>query len=422
MRFKAIFKKFNLSLFYIMYLFGYTVIAIDLNFENNFWNIRMKNSARGRVDPFIVMDVMEAARQIETLGHEVIHLEVGQPGTGAPTLAKEKVINGLSDTTMGYTVALGIPELREKIADLYWRWYKIKVDPGRIIVTPGSSGSFILAFTGLFDVGDTVGIGSPGYPSYRQILKALSLNTCAIKTTSDNKFQPVAADIIDNNLDGLLIASPANPTGSMLNKDELEGLMEACDQKQTVFISDEIYHGIEYDARAVSALEISDNCFVINSFSKYFSMTGWRLGWIVVPDDYIRQFERLAQNLFICAPHISQVAALGALDSHDELNQNLKTYRANRALLIEQLPKMGFKKFAPPDGAFYFYIDVSEYTDNSLNFCKAILEEVRVAITPGIDFDPERGLETVRLSYACSTSDLKKGIRRLNNFMSKYRL
>ena len=164
------------------------------------------------------------------------------------------------------------PELREKIADLYWRWYKIKVDPERIIVTPGSSGSFILAFTGLFDVGDTVGIGSPGYPSYRQILKALSLNTCAIKTTSDNKFQPVATDIIDNNLDGLLIASPANPTGSMLNKDELEGLMEACDQKQTVFISDEIYHGIEYDARAVSALEISDDCFVINSFSKYFSI------------------------------------------------------------------------------------------------------------------------------------------------------
>ena len=365
MRFKAIFKKFNLSLFYIMYLFGYTVIAIDLNFEKNFWNIRMKNSARGRVDPFIVMDVMEAARQIEKLGHEVIHLEVGQPGTGAPTLAKEKVINGLSDSTMGYTVALGIPELREKIADLYWRWYKIKVDPERIIVTPGSSGSFILAFTGLFDVGDNVGIGSPGYPSYRQILKALSLNTCAIKTTSDNKFQPVATDIIDNNLDGLLIASPANPTGSMLNKDELKGLMEACDRKQTVFISDEIYHGIEYDARAVSALEISDDCFVINSFSKYFSMTGWRLGWIVVPYDYIRQFERLAQNLFICAPHISQVAALGALDSHDELNQNLKTYRANRALLIEQLPKMGFKKFAPPDGAFYFYIDVSEYTDNS---------------------------------------------------------
>ena len=354
MRFKAIFKKFNLSLFYIMYLFGYTVIAIDLNFEKNFGNIRMKNSARGRVDPFIVMDVMEAARQISKLGHEVIHLEVGQPGTGAPTLAKEKVINGLSDSTMGYTVALGIPELREKIADLYWRWYKIKVDPERIIVTPGSSGSFILAFTGLFDVGDTVGIGSPGYPSYRQILKALSLNTCAIKTTSDNKFQPIATDINDNNLDGLLIASPANPTGSMLNKDELEGLMEACDQKQTVFISDEIYHGIEYDARAVSALEISDDCFVINSFSKYFSMTGWRLGWIVVPYDYIRQFERLAQNLFICAPHISQVAALGALDSHDELNQNLETYRANRALLMEQLPKIGFKKFATPDGAFYF--------------------------------------------------------------------
>ena len=382
----------------------------------------MKNSARGSVDPFIVMDVMEAASKIEKAGHDVIHLEVGQPGTSAPILAKESVIDSLSASTLGYTVALGIPELRKKIAELYWHWYKVKVDPQRIIVTPGSSGAFILAFTGLFDVGDSVGIGSPGYPSYRQILKALSLNTVTIKALSDNKFQPVPTDVINNKLDGLLVASPANPTGSMLNRDELEKLMAACKKKETAFISDEIYHGIEYETRAVSALEVSDDCFVINSFSKYFSMTGWRLGWIVVPNKHIRQFERLAQNMFICAPHISQIAALGALDAHHELNQNVQTYKTNRAILAEQLPNLGLAKFAPPDGAFYFYVDVSEYTDNSVNFANEILEEVNVAVTPGIDFDPDRGLKTIRLSYACSTPDLKEGLRRLNNFMSKYRL
>ena len=382
----------------------------------------MKNSARGSVDPFIVMDVMEAASKIEKAGHDVIHLEVGQPGTSAPILAKESVIDSLSASTLGYTVALGIPELRKKIAELYWHWYKVKVDPQRIIVTPGSSGAFILAFTGLFDVGDSVGIGSPGYPSYRQILKALSLNTVTIKALSDNKFQPVPTDVMNNKLDGLLVASPANPTGSMLNRDELEKLMAACKKKETAFISDEIYHGIEYETRAVSALEVSDDCFVINSFSKYFSMTGWRLGWIVVPNKHIRQFERLAQNMFICAPHISQIAALGALDSYPELNQNVETYKTNRAMLAEQLPKLGLANFAPPDGAFYFYVDVSEYTDNSVNFANEILDEVNVAVTPGIDFDPDRGLKTIRLSYACSTPDLKEGLRRLNNFMSKYRL
>ena len=382
----------------------------------------MKNSARGSVDPFIVMDVMEAASKIEKAGHDVIHLEVGQPGTSAPILAKESVIDSLSASTLGYTVALGIPELRKKIAELYWHWYKVKVDPQRIIVTPGSSGAFILAFTGLFDVGDSVGIGSPGYPSYRQILKALSLNTVTIKALSDNKFQPVPTDVINNKLDGLLVASPANPTGSMLNRDELEKLMAACKKKETAFISDEIYHGIEYETRAVSALEVSDDCFVINSFSKYFSMTGWRLGWIVVPNKHIRQFERLAQNMFICAPHISQIAALGALDAHHELNQNVQTYKTNRAMLAEQLPNLGLAKFAPPDGAFYFYVDVSEYTDNSVNLANEILDEVNVAVTPGIDFDPDRGLKTIRLSYACSTPDLKEGLKRLNNFMSKYRL
>ena len=206
----------------------------------------------------------------------------------------------------------------------------------------------------------------------------------------------------------------------MVDKESLKNLINAAHENNVSFISDEIYHGIQYENNPTTALEITDKCYVINSFSKYFSMTGWRLGWVVVPKNHIRQFERLAQNMFICAPHISQIAALGALDAYDELNLNLKTYETNRTMLIEELPKLGLKNFAPPDGAFYFYIDVSEYTDDSVTFAKSILDEVHVAITPGIDFDSERGLKTIRLSYACSTSDLKEGLKRLEKFMSKY--
>jgi aspartate/methionine/tyrosine aminotransferase len=293
------------------------------------------------------------------------------------------------------------------------------LDPARVIVTSGSSGAFILSFTALFEVGARVGIGAPGYPSYRQILKSLGIFPVDIMTNLENKFQPTTNDVVSQNLDGLLVASPSNPTGTMLSKDELANLIDTSHAIGANFISDEIYHGIQYEKKAVSALEITDECYVINSFSKFFSMTGWRVGWMIVPQNHVRIVERLAQNLFICPPHVSQVAALEAMSCEDELAQNLVIYRKNRQIIMDGLQQIGLQSFAPPDGAFYFYIDVSRYTADSLSFCNDILEEVGVAITPGVDFDPSRGQTTVRISYARSTEEIVEGIDRLGDFMKK---
>ena len=377
----------------------------------------MWNSRRGEVDSFIVMDVMEAARQAEESGRHIIHMEVGQPGTAAPKGARRALADAMENDALGYTVALGIPELRARIAQLYGEWYNVDLDPARVIVTPGSSGAFLLAFTALFEAGDRVAIGAPGYPSYRQILKALSLEPIDLQTSDANRLQPVPSDFADMDVQGLMVASPANPTGTMLDKTAMQALIEAAKAKNAAFISDEIYHGIEYEAKAVTALEITDECYVINSFSKYFSMTGWRAGWMVVPQDHVRLIERLAQNMFICAPHASQVAALGAMDCHDELQANMDVYRQNRKLMAEGLPKAGFDRFAPPDGAFYFYVDVSAYTNDSRAFANEILDKAGVAVTPGLDFDPVRGNSTLRFSYARSTKDIAEGLERLATFM-----
>ncbi len=378
----------------------------------------MRNSSRSEVDPFIVMDVMEAARQAEAAGRDIIHMEVGQPGTPAPAGARAALAAQMDSDPMGYTVALGLPALRERIAQLYKDWYGVTLDPGRVVVTSGSSGAFILAFTALFDSGDRVGVGAPGYPSYRQILKALGLVPVDIETSDDNRLQPVPDDLTDLDLTGLMVASPANPTGTMLGRDALGALIKAAQDAGTAFISDEIYHGIEYEAKAVSALEISDDVYVINSFSKYFSMTGWRIGWMVVPEDHVRVVERLAQNMFICPPHVSQVAALAAMDCDAELQANMDIYRANRTLMLEGLPDAGFDRIAPPDGAFYVYADVSHLTDDSRAFAADILEKAGVAVTPGLDFDPARGAGTLRFSYARSTEDIAEGLRRLKEFMA----
>ena len=379
----------------------------------------MRNSTRGEVDPFIVMDVMEAARAAEAAGRHIIHMEVGQPGTAAPAAARASLAQAMEAGPLGYTVALGLPELRARIAQLYLEWYGLTLDPARVVVTPGSSGAFILAFSALFDAGQRVGIGAPGYPSYRQILKALDLQPVMLETQAENRLQPTPADLEGQNLDGLLVASPANPSGTMLDKDALAALIHATQAQGAAFISDEIYHGIEYEAKAVSALEISDDVYVINSFSKYFSMTGWRIGWMVVPEDHVRRVERLAQNMFICAPHVSQIAALAALDCPQELDANLEVYRENRDLMLSGLPAAGFDTIAPPDGAFYIYADVSKMTDDSLQFARDILNEAGVAVTPGLDFDPSRGAKTLRFSYARSTEDIKEGLERLKNFMQE---
>lgn len=379
----------------------------------------MRVSRRSSVDPFIVMDVMEAARQAEAASRHIIHMEVGQPGTGAPRAAAEAVQQAMAQDAMGYTVSLGLPALRQRIAKLYGDWYDVDLDPNRIIVTPGSSGAFILAFTALFDTGDRVGIGAPGYPSYRQILSALDLQPVDILTSPENRFQPVARELEGQNLAGLMVASPANPTGTMLNRAAMADLIDAAAAEGASFISDEIYHGIEYEAKAVTALQITDEAYVINSFSKYFSMTGWRVGWMVVPEDHVRVIERISQNMFICAPHVSQVAALAAIDATDELQENMAVYRANRSLMIEGLPQAGFTNIAPPDGAFYVYADVSNMTDDSRAFAAEILEHAGVAVTPGLDFDPVRGHQTLRFSYARSTEDIVEGLARLKAFTNR---
>ncbi len=376
----------------------------------------MRLSNRGDVDPFIVMDVMEAARKAEATGRHIIHMEVGQPGTGAPQAAKAKLIADMADP-LGYTVALGLPELKDRIAQHYADWYGVTLDPARIVITSGASGAFLLAFSALFDNDARVGLGTPCYPSYRQILRAVGLSPVDIPTTFAQRFQPLPTDVADHELDGLIVASPANPTGTMLDAAGLAALAEACQAQGAALVSDEIYHGIDYDTAPVTALQVTDDVYVVNSFSKYFSMTGWRVGWMIVPEDHVRQVERLAQNMFICAPHAAQRLALHAMDCTDELEANKAVYKANRDLMIAGLQAAGLTRFAPPDGAFYVYVDVSDHTDNSLEFAAEILETAGVAVTPGLDFDATRGRHWLRFSYARSTADIIEGLDRLALFM-----
>ncbi len=376
----------------------------------------MRISRRSEVDPFIVMDVMEAAARAEADGRRIIHMEVGQPGTAAPEGARRALADAMQAGALGYTVALGLPELRARIAQWYKDRHGLDIAPERIIVTSGSSAGFLLAFTALFDAGERVALGAPGYPSYRQILSALSLTPLDIETLAKDRYQPVP-DRLPDDIQGLIVASPANPSGTMLDRSALAALIGAASARGAAFVSDEIYHGIEYDRPAVSALEISDDVYVINSFSKYHSMTGWRVGWMVVPQDHVRTIERLAQNMFICAPHASQIAALAAMECKDELDANVEIYATNRAMMLKGLSDAGFTEIAPPDGAFYIYADVSEITDDSRAFAAEILEKAGVAVTPGLDFDKARGAQTLRFSYASATADIAEGLERLTQFM-----
>lgn len=378
----------------------------------------MRQSQRGQVDPFIVMDVMEAARRAEAAGRRIVHMEVGQPATPAPAVARRALAAAL-DQPLGYTVALGLPALREAIAGLYRRWYGVELDPGRVVITAGSSGAFLLAFAALFEAGDRVAVGEPGYPSYRQILRAMSVEPVGMPTRFENRYQPVPADI-PADVQGVMLASPGNPSGTMLDHAALAALAARASEIGAALISDEIHHGLSYGARCVSALEVTDDVVVINSFSKFFSMTGWRIGWMVVPPDLVRTMDRLAANMFICPPHVSQVAALAALspEGEAEAQANLAVYAENRRLLLDRLPAIGFDRIAPPDGAFYLYADVSALTDDSAALAAEILEHAGVAVTPGIDFDPVRGRQTLRFSYAGATDEIALGLERLAAWMA----
>lgn len=379
----------------------------------------MKISRRGQVPPFIVMDVMTAAAAREKTHGDVLHLEVGQPSTPAPAGVLAAAQAALRDDKIGYTVALGIPPLRQAIADHYGRAYGTAVAPERVVVTTGSSGAFLLAFLAAFDVGDRVALAAPGYPAYRNILTALGIEAVEIPAGPDTRYQPTP-ELLEKHggkLDGLIIASPANPTGTMLSPEALADLTAYCDSRSIRLVSDEIYHGITYGMGTATALQTSGSAVVVNSFSKYYSMTGWRLGWLVLPEELLRPVECLAQNLTISPPTLSQYAAVAAFDCAEELDRNVARYARNRSLLLEALPRAGFDRLAPADGAFYLYAEIGHLTNDSVEFCRRMLAETGVAATPGVDFDPVRGHATMRFSFAGATEAMAEAADRLHRWL-----
>lgn len=377
-----------------------------------------KVATRGAIAPFIVMDVMRAANERAAQGGEVIHLEVGQPSGQAPARVLAAARDALDGHGLGYTEALGLPQLRERIAGHYRHVYGVAVDPQNIAVTTGSSGAFLLAFLAAFDAGDRVAVAAPGYPAYRNILEALGIEVVAVPVGAASRWQLTVEVLeqVEGRLDGVVVASPSNPTGSMLSAHEVAELATWCELKGIRLVSDEIYHGITYGAPAGTAAGAGGHAIIVNSFSKYYAMTGWRLGWMVVPPDLLRAVECLAQNLFISPPTLSQIAAQVVFDCVGELDSRVAVYRANRDVLLNELPKAGFTRLAPSDGAFYLYADVAELTNDSAEFCRRMLAETGVACTPGMDFDPYQGHRTLRFSFAGATADMVTAARRLQEW------
>ncbi len=379
-------------------------------------------SGRSDVPPFMVMDVMSAAERIEAAGGHVIHMEVGQPAAAAPKTAIAAAHRALDSGRIDYTSALGIPSLRERIARHYRDSYRCAVDPARIVVTTGSSGAFILAFLALFEPGDRVAVTVPGYPPYRHILTALGCEPVLIETSRETRHALTGEALLAAHrkapLKGVLVGSPANPTGTMMSREALTALIAAAEGAGIRFISDEIYHGLDYAFPAVTAAELSPRALVINSFSKYFCMTGWRVGWMVVPEPLVRPIERLQQNLAISVPTLSQIAAEAAFDGTEEMEAIKRGYVENRRILIEGLPKAGLTEFLPADGAFYLYADVSRFTSDSFDFARRMLEEAKVAATPGVDFDPFHGKQYIRFSYARSADDMREAVARIGRWLA----
>jgi aspartate/methionine/tyrosine aminotransferase len=378
-------------------------------------------SARSDVPPFMVMDVMAAAARIEAQGRRVVHMEVGQPAAPAPSTAIAAAKTALGSARIGYTEALGIPSLRARIARHYAESYRLDVDPARIVVTTGSSAGFILAFLALFEPGDRVAVARPGYPPYRHILTALGCEPVPVEISADTRWSLTVESLLAlhriSPLQGVLIASPANPTGTMMTGRALGDLIAAAEGEGIRVISDEIYHGLDYAFAAETAARLSDRALVINSFSKYFCMTGWRIGWMVVPEPLVRPVERLQQNLAISVPTLSQIAAEAAFDGRAEMEKIKHGYEENRRILLEGLPDVGLEKFLPVDGAFYLYADVSRFTNDSFDFAKRMLEEAEVAATPGIDFDPVNGNRFLRFCYAGSADDMREAVRRIGGWL-----
>lgn len=378
---------------------------------------------RAGIPPFYVMDVWLAAAERQRTHGDLVNLSAGQPSVGAPEPVRAAAAAALHLNQLGYTVALGIPELRAAIAADYQRQHGISVEPDAVVVTTGSSGGFLLAFLACFDVGDRVAMASPGYPCYRNILSALGCEVVEIPCGPETRFQPTAELLaeLDPPVEGVIVASPANPTGTVIPPEELAAIASWCDESGARLISDEVYHGLVYEGapQTSCAWQTSRNAVIVNSFSKYFAMTGWRLGWLVVPTELRRAVDCLTGNFTICPPVLSQIAAVSAFsaDSIAEAEANLQHYSVNRTMLLDGLRRIGVDRLAPTDGAFYVYADVSDFTTDSLTFCSKLLEETGVAIAPGIDFDPARGNSYVRLSFAGPTSDIEAALSRIGSWL-----
>ncbi|KUI21873.1 aspartate aminotransferase [Mycobacterium sp. GA-1285] len=383
----------------------------------------MSASLRSGIPPFYVMDVWLAAAERQRSHGDLVNLSAGQPSAGAPAAVRAAAKKALETDVLGYTVALGIPELRAAIAGSYLDRHGLRVDPDDVVITTGSSGGFLLAFLACFDVGERVAIASPGYPCYRNILSALGCEVVEVPCGPETRFQPTVQMLekLDPPVDGVIVASPANPTGTVIPPDELSGIASWCASRGVRLISDEVYHGLVYEgAPAVSCAWVtSRDSVVVNSFSKYFAMTGWRLGWLLVPQELRRAVDRLTGNFTICPPTLPQYAAIAAFtaESISESDALLHHYAANRRLLLDGLRDVGIDRLAPTDGAFYVYADVSHLTSDSLSFCSKLLADTGVAIAPGIDFDPTQGGSFVRLSFAGPSSDIEEALHRIGAWL-----
>ena len=377
------------------------------------------NSKRSNISPFVAMEMMAKANLLESKGKDVIHMDVGEPGFNTPNHVLDFVKSNIKEKNFGYTEALGMPELREQISIHYKYWYKKNIDPDCIAVTVGASGAFILSLLASFDVGDKVGIMRPYYPAYLNAMKALGLKVIVLDSSIEEGYQP-SYEILKkttSDLKGLVIASPANPTGSIIQKQQLKEVVEFCKSKNVRIISDEIYHGIEYDGFSNTLFSFNKNTLVINSFSKYFSMTGWRLGWILASKEIIKIIEKLSMAFVLCPPNISQLAAIKVFEDYEMLNKNVTIYKNNRDLLIDAFESVNLKNYAPPNGAFYIYLNINEVSNNSSILASRLLNEVGVSSAPGIDFDDKYGKNFIRFSYAGPTQKIKEGADRIKNWL-----